>query len=307
MFIKTILKYFIFDKEIRLMLSELLTKKINDKFMIVFLYYLATSKLLKLNNPKTYNEKIQWYKLYYRDPLMVECADKYLVRSYVEKCGLGKILTPIYNCYDDTKKIKFELLPDECFLKCNHNSNGNILWQKNKKMDIDKIKKRLARMLKTNAFYSSREWAYKDVKPVIICEEYLKTHSKEGLVDYNFFCFNGEPKLVLFNVGLCDENGNHSVGERLAMDLKCNLLDIETALPKYKGKFVVPNNFSDMVEYSKILSKPFPHVRVDFFYVDGSIKFGEMTFYSAGGFGKFRPEKWEKQLGDWFVLPNKRI
>lgn len=307
--IKDSLKKLIPDKEVRHSLSRVLTKHISDELMLKILYRITLGEKLNFSIPTTFNEKLQWYKLYYRDDLMTLCSDKYLVRNYVEKKGLSHILTPLYGVYNNADEINFDELPNECFIKCNHNSNGNILWRKDKQMNVYKIRKKLNKMLSNNAFYSSREWSYKNIKPRIICEELLKTKDPNGLVDFNFFCFNGQPKLVMYNIGLSNDAGEHAIGHRAVFDENFNPLDIKTSMkPLDVEKIKKPKNYEEMLNYAKILSEPFPFVRVDFFYVDGVIRFGELTFYSAGGYGKFEPQKWQYILGEMLELPqiNKR-
>lgn len=308
MSIKEALKGIFRNKETRAKYLQIFTKPIPDKPMLKFLYYISTGKKVDLENPKTLNEKIQWYKLNYRDPLMTRCADKYAVRSYVEECGLGFLLSQMIGAYNNADEIPFESLPEKCYIKCNHNSDGNFLWDSKRENDIPAIRKHLNKMLKNNAFYSSREWCYKNIQPRIIVEELLENRvSDEGLIDINIFCFNGEPKMVLYNRGLVDSTGGHAVGSRAVFDAEFNELQIETAMKSLPfGSVKKPAQFEDMIAYAKILSKPFPFVRVDFFYTVDKVYFGELTFYTAGGYGKYAPDEWNYTMGDWFVLPEKK-
>lgn len=302
--IKSLVKTILPNKEIRLKINQLLTKKISDEKMLKFLYYLSVGEKLDLENPKKLNEKIQWYKLYYRDDLMTICSDKYLVRDYVKDVGLEHILTPIYGVYEDPNLIEFEKLPDECYIKCTHNSNGNYLWKKSDDIDQDKIIRKFSKMMKNNAYYSSREWGYKNIEPRIICEEYLKPKNNSSLVDFNFFCFNGVPRLVMYNVGLSNEKGEHTLGKRAVLDPEFNPLNVKTSMGELDFNSITkPSNYDQMLEYAKVLSKPFPFVRVDFFYFNEEIRFGELTFYSGGGYGKYTPDEWQYIIGDWFELP----
>lgn len=276
-----------------------------DRIDVILTTLLKTKTFIDLTNPKTYNEKIQWYKLNYRVPLLTQCADKVLVRDYVSSCGLGHILTKQYAIYERAEDIDFSVLPDECFIKCNHNSAGNYHYKRKDNPDEDAIVKKFRNMLSINQYSLSREWAYKDIKPRIICEEFLKASSPEKFIDFNFFCFNGEPKLVMYNLGLCAENGDHADGRRAVFDEHFHPVDMTTSVDVLPyDQIEKPSNYEEMVEYATILSRPFPHVRVDFFLVDGEIHFGELTFYSGSGFGKFYPEKWQQIMGDWFVLPD---
>lgn len=279
-----------------------------DKLDIKLKYYLKTGRKLDLNNPKTYNEKIQWYKLNYRVPLMTQCADKVRVRQYVESCGLSKILTEQYGIYESPYEIDFDNLPNECFIKCNHNSAGNYHWKRENNPNIEDIKRKFSRMLSINQFALSREWAYKNIRPLIICEEFLRASSSEEFIDFNFFCFNGEPELVMYNLELCAENGDHADGKRAVFNKDFKPVDMTTSVEVLPYDSIKkPPNYDEMLEYARVLSKPFPHVRVDFFLVDGVIHFGELTFYSGSGYGEFYPECWQDIMGDWFVLPDKVI
>lgn len=307
MSIKEALKRLIKNKETRAKLMQSFTKFVPDKPMLMLLYYISTGKRLNLQNPVTLNEKIQWYKLNYRDPLMTRCADKHEVRNYVRDCGLDFLLSELIEVYNNADEILFDQLPEKCYIKCNHNSNGNILWDSTKEPDTEAIRKHLNRMLKNNAFYSSREWCYKDIQPRIIVEELLENRvSDEGLIDINIFCFHGEPKMVLYNVGLVDSTGGHAIGRRAVFDENFNELRVETAMESLPfGSVEKPTQFDNIIQYAKILSKPFPFVRVDFFYTIDSVYFGELTFYSAGGYGKYSPDEWNYTMGDWFELPEK--
>lgn len=292
--------------EFKRKIISIVTSSLSDRQDIELTYWLKKRVRINLDNPLSFNDKIQWYKLYYRDPLMTKCADKVKVHEYIKECGLEHILTKQYGVYKTPDDINFDDLPDECFIKCNHNSAGNYHWNRISRPDISFVRKKFKRMLSINQYSLSREWAYRDIEPRIICEKYLQSKSANSFVDYNFFCFGGEPKIVMYNLGLCADNGDHADGRRAVLDTGFNLLDMTTSVEPLKQEEVHrPNNFDEMLEYARILSKPFPHVRVDFFHVDNEIHFGELTFYSGSGFGSFYPEKWQQKMGEWFVLPNK--
>lgn len=280
---------------------------IPDRLYLTAVYLIKCKEILHLKNPITYNEKLQWYKLNYHDPLMTKCADKVAVREYVKECGLESILKEQYAVFDNPFDILDYDLPDNCFLKCNHNSAGNIHYIKEWHLDKREIVKKLNKMLSVNQYRLSGEWAYKNIQPQIICEEYLAASNNRSFIDYNFFCFNGEPKLVMYNLDLCEPSGEHGKGKRVVLDTEFNCLDVKTAVDELPFDEVnKPDNFDLMIEYAKILSKPFPHVRVDFFHVDGKIYFGELTFYSGSGYGVFLPKEWNRVIGDWFILPQNK-
>ncbi len=262
---------------------------------------------LDLNNPRTFNEKVQWYKLYYRNPLMTTCADKYLVKSYVRECGLGYLVTPVIGVWDKPEDIEFNKLPDECFIKCNHNSNGAIHWRREMIGEKQSTIGKLNKLLKKNGYKANREWAYKNIKPVIFAEEMIESSESDPLSDWNVFCFNGKPQLILYNIGMVNSKGEHSDrAYRAAFDTQFNYLNVETAMERIpEGKVDKPVFWEKMLEYASILSKPFPEVRVDFFSTGNVLRFGELTFYSSGGYSEWKPEKWGIQMGEWFVLPEK--
>ena len=276
-----------------------------DRLYIKARFRLMVGYPLDLKNPTTFNEKIQWYKLYYRNPLMTYCADKYLAKEYVKKCGLNHLVTPVIDSWNKPEEIDFDQLPDECFIKCNHNSNGAIHWRRDMIGDKNRIIEKLNKLLKKNGYPANREWCYKNIKPIVFAEEMIESHDGEPLIDWNVFCFNGKPQLVLYNVGLVDKSGEHSeTAYRAAYDTQFKYLDIDTALERIPEENIEkPVFWEKMLEYASILSKPFPEVRVDFFSTDNTLRFGELTFYSSGGYSEWKPEKWGIQMGEWFVLP----
>lgn len=282
---------------------------IPDRLYVSARFRAMTGYPLDLNNPRTFNEKVQWYKLYYRDPQMTYCADKYLAKEYVEKCDLNDLITPIIGVWDRAEDIEFEMLPDECFIKCNHNSNGAIHWRREMICDKSRIISKLDALLKKNGYHANREWAYKNIRPVIFAEEMIESREDEPLIDWNVFCFNGKPRLILYNIGLVNSKGEHSDSAyRASLDTQFNYLNIETALKTIPEEEIEkPAFWEEMLEYACILSKPFPQVRVDFFSTGKTLRFGELTFYSSGGYAEWKPEKWGAQMGEWFILPKKLL
>lgn len=278
-----------------------------DRIYVSARYRAMVGSPLDLNNPKTFNEKVQWYKLYYRKPLMTYCADKYLAKNYVKECGLDHLVTPVIGVWNKPEEIDFDKLPDECFIKCNHNSNGALHWRREMRKDKNRIIEKLNCLLKKNGYKANREWAYKNIKPLVFAEEMIESRESDPLRDWNVFCFNGKPRLVLYNVGLVNSKGEHSDSAyRAAFDTQFNYLDIETALERIpEGKTLKPFFWEEMLEYASILSKHFPEVRVDFFSTSNMLRFGELTFYSSGGYSEWKPEKWGIKMGEWFELPER--
>lgn len=254
----------------------------------------------ELENPKGYNDKLQWLKLNWYDPLAVKCADKYGVREYVaEKIG-AQYLNQLYGVYESVDEIDLEELPKSFVLKATHGCGFNIICKDKTVMKWRKEYRRMRRWLKTNYFWKSREWVYKDIKPRIVCERFLEDKGTGQLLDYKIFCFEGEPKIIQVDF---DRFKNH---RRNLYDLDWNLLDVEIKYPRDNSVIIEkPDKLELLLDLSRKLSREFPHVRVDFYYVEGKIYFGELTFFHASGTGKFKPEEFDYVMGDWLKLPEK--
>jgi hypothetical protein len=287
------------NQKMRLRILKL-TDFLPDKMMIKLQYRIANGRKLDLKKPVRFTEKLQWYKLYYRDPLMTQCSDKYSVRDYIISKGYSDILVPLYGVYERAEEIDFDKLPDKFVLKTTNGSHTNILCEDKSKLDIESTIKTLNQWLNAWDGKVGREWAYHDIKPRIICEKYLDKDKNNDLIDYKFFCFNGQPfsLYVIVERFLTD-------GIKLGIyDTKFNKLPYRRAdirdLTTYAEK---PKNFEKMVEIAKEISKDFPHVRVDFYNIDGNIYFGELTFYTAGGYQRYEPDEFDFILGEKFKLP----
>jgi hypothetical protein len=273
---------------------------LSDKQFLEFLYNVIFHKKLNLNAPVTYNEKLQWLKLYDRNPMYAKLVDKYDVRKYVaEKIG-EQYLIPLLGVWDRFEDIDFEKLPDQFVLKCTHDSGGLYICRDKSKLNIEEVKKKINRSLKRNYYYHSREWPYKSIKPRIICEKYMVDESMTDLKDYKFFCFDGVPRALYVA-------SNRSVETRFDFyDMDFNYLPVQQYYKNSGKQFTKPRGFDEMVNLAKILSEGFPHVRVDFYDVNGKVYVGEMTFYHFGGFKKFEPESFDEWLGSWLILPDKK-
>lgn len=256
------------------------------------MYYRKFSHYLNLKNPATYNEKINWQKLYEKDEKKTYLADKYLVREWIEKTIGRKYLTKLYGVWDDEKNIDFSQLPSKYVLKLNHGAGWNIIVKGNE-IDENDVRKKLNEWKKLNFAYYALEMHYKNIKPKIICEEYLENLDGD-LYDYKVFCFHGEPKYVMF------------LAERLTKGLKMAFYDTEWrkqpfvySYPMYEKEVPRPENLDEMLEMSRKLSKGFSHVRVDWYDLpQNRLVFGEMTFTSFAGFAEWNPEKYDRILGD---------
>lgn len=284
---------------------------LSDEKFAKMKYKENTGKTLNLENPTTFNEKLWWLKLNNRDPLLTVCSDKYKVREYVEECGLEHTLTSLYGVYDNANDINFDELPERAFIKTNHGSGTNIIWDRNKPFNKDKFRKKFNKALKQNYYWQSREWNYKNIEPKIIVEEILEDKSGNLPTDYKFFCFNGEPKLLLVSENVCTNTGEHNDSDDRytnVYDMNFNLLELTIKFRnEKKSKIKRPFNFEEMIKYAEILSKPFPHCRIDLYNIDGKIYFGEITFYHGGACHNINPVKWDRQMGDWIDLNSDKI
>lgn len=254
---------------------------------------------LNLDNPKTFNEKIQWLKLYYRDPLMTKCADKVAVRDYIkEKIG-GKYLVPIIGIYDSVDDVNFDALPNKFVMKVNWGSGQNIIVTDKSKLNVTEAKQKLLKWMKleSNHYFNFLEWAYKDIKPKIIIEEFLEQNN--GYVyDYKFFCFNGEPKIMYIAVDSFD----YSIMRINYYDIDFNKLDLVKHYPNTDNLLPKPKYWDQMVSFSKVLSEKFPFVRVDFFDTGKNLYVGELTFYPGNGTDAFDPMEWDYKFGEHLDL-----
>lgn len=258
---------------------------------------------LHVDNPKTFNEKLQWLKLYDRKPEYTMMVDKYKVREYIkEKLG-EEYLIPLLGVWDKAEDIDFDKLPNQFVLKCNHNSGLGMYICKDKskltQKEIKVIQKNLTKGLQQDYYLTGREWPYKNVPRKIIAEKYMEDETGQ-LRDYKFYCFNGEPKIIMIN-------SDRELGKTKAdyFDMDFNWLDLKWGYEHAVVKPLKPTNFEKMKELAVILSKDIPELRVDFYEVDNKIYFGELTFFDGSGFDKIEPREWDKKLGDWIELPKK--
>lgn len=285
------------------------TSLLPDKLYLKKLYKKKTGKELNLKNPTLFNEKLNWLKLYNRRPEYTMMADKYRVRDYIkEKIG-EEYLVPLLGVYDKVEDIDFDSLPNKFVLKCNHDSevvicrdkeNNDFQCKKGKISSIEEVKAYLRKRLGINFYKASREWPYKNIERKIICEKYLENSNGNALLEYNAFCFNGVPKF--FKVGTKKED------ETLVKDFYnseweyMDLITGEAAGDVYSK----PEFFDEIIRIAKVFSKDIPHIRVDFLVCDNRLYSGELTFFSAGGFWKLNPEKWDRIFGDYLELPKKK-
>lgn len=263
------------------------------------LYRAITKKRLNLKNPKLFNEKIMKLKLndYTNNELVIKCTDKYLVRDFVKEKGLPNILNEIYGVYDRAEDIEWDKLPEKFVLKCNHGCGYNIICTDKNKLNTLKATDTLNKWLNETFGYETAELHYTKIKPLILCEKYIETSGGVFPNDYKIYCFDGEPKVIL----TCTDRDKN---------LRLNFFDLNWNELQYMGTIAdrainppqKPKCLEEMIEYAKILSKPFKYVRVDFYDLNGKPLFGELTFTPARCAAWYYSDDGNKQLGDMLKL-----
>lgn len=271
-----------------------MSRIVPDQAYLRIKYYFRTGKHLHLKNPGTYTEKLQWLKLYDRRPLYTTLVDKYEVKAYVaERLGEAHVI-PLVGVWDNVEDIPFDDLPNQFVMKCTHDSGGLQICKDKSCFDFEAAKKKIREVLKSNYYWMSREWPYKNVKPRVIVEKYIEDSKTGETRDYKFFTFNGEPKVMYIATG---RGTGETFGDFFDMEFTHLDLDID-----HRNAPICPEKpecFEEMKRAAEVLAQGIPQVRVDFYEVDGQFYFGEMTFFHCGGFMNFKPEQWNQKFGDW--------
>lgn len=277
--------------------SVIVPKFINDEEAVLKDYKKISGKVLNLNNPKTFSEKNNWYKLNDRNPLMQQCADKVEVRSYVKSKGYEDSLNELIGVYDKVSAIDFSSLPDRFVMKASHGSHMNYIVDNKSTFNFSRAKKMVRTWLHQNIYWSRREWVYKDLKKRIIVEKYLED-TTGGLADYKFYCFNGKPAFLQYNSNRFSKDIVQNF-----YDLDWNLLPFGKSIPFNPNVIInMPVAFDKMVEMATSLCEPFQFVRVDLYEVNDKVCFGELTFFPAGGTPDFIPDEYDKIVGNMWEL-----
>lgn len=276
---------------------------LSDEEYLKRLYFATMGHELDLNSPETFNEKLQWLKLYDRRPEYTMMVDKYLVRDYIAKTLGEEYLIPLLGVWDDPDEIDFDALPNQFVLKCNHNSGLGMCICKDKSgLDIKKVKAELRKGLAQDYYLTGREWPYKDVPRKIICEKFMSDKDSEELTDFKFYCFNGSAKFLYISKNLAD----HDLATMIYLNLDFQATPFQRT--DYKRMDLIPqkpDNFDMMRKFADKLSQNCPFVRVDFYNISGKIYFGELTFFPGSGMQDFTPDQWNYTLGSWLELPTK--
>jgi len=272
---------------------------IPDEIYLKIQYKLHIGKNIDFKHPKTFNEKLQWLKLYDRKPEYAKYVDKYEVRSYISQKIGEEYLIPLLGVYNSVDEIDFSKLPNQFVLKCTHGSHCNIICTNKDKLDLEDAKRKLSQWMKKSWFWFGREWPYKNVKPRIICEKYMIYESGTGLIDYKFMCFNGKAKCIF----VCS-NRDSTTGTNVDIyDINWQIMPCEREINRRSSIIMnKPSNFPLMVKFAEILAKNIPFVRVDFYEVEKKLYFGEITFFPAAGFERFIPDLYDDLFGSWISL-----
>ena len=262
------------------------------------MYRAIMGKKLNLTCPKLFNEKLQWLKLYDRNPLYTSLVDKFEVKKYIsDKIG-EKYVIPTLGIWDNFDEIDFDKLPNQFVLKCTHDSGTVVICKDKASFDVEYAKRKINNRMDFNYYYLWREWPYKDVKPRIIAEQFMQDRDYETLNVFKIFNFNGEPKIIQTIQN--DKTENETIDY---FDTDWNLLELKQNFPNSKTPLQRPETLNEMLNVARVLSKnTAPFIRTDFYEINGKVYFSEFTFYSDSGFAKFTPESWEISLGELINL-----
>ena len=267
-----------------------------DSLYLKGMYRYMTGKKLNLKNPQTFNEKIQWLKLHDRKPIYTIMVDKFEVKKYVADMIGDEYIIPTLGVWDRFEDIDFDLLPDRFVLKCTHDSGGNVICRDKSKLDIEMVRKKINRSLKTNFYWFGREWPYKNVKPRIIAEKYMADGTKIVPEDYKIYCLHGEPKYIVVFHNRYDSSKHLSesvydinwVKKEISLDQHIEISDIVISKPEC---------LDELLKISRVLAKDKVQVRLDFYIINNKIFFSEITFFTASGFASMIPNEVDQILG----------
>lgn len=258
-------------------------------------FRLAVGQELNLENPRTFNEKLQWLKLYDHNPEYIKMVDKYEVKKYVaDKIGAEYIISNL-GIWDKFKKIDFEILPNQFVLKCTHDSGGVIICKDKSRFDIKDARRKMNKCLRRNYYWGGREWPYKNVKPRILAEQYLEN----AVCDYKMLCFNGKVNCSF----TCTERFSECGLKVTFFDRDWNRMPFDRHYPSSQKIIEKPKQYEQMIILAEKLAEGIPFVRIDFYETDKRLYFGEMTFYPGSGFEEFIPETADFMLGEWLGIP----
>lgn len=295
----------------------------SDRTYLKLIFRVRMGQKLNLDNPKTYNQKLQWLKLYNRKPEYTRLVDKASFKDYISHTLGKEYIIPSIGVWDKFEDIDFQALPEQFVLKCTHDSGGLIVCRDKRALDISKARRKINKHLKRNYFYGGREWPYKNIKPRILVEQFMSTEkididldgmksidinnlqNKYGLLDYKFMCFDGEVKALFLDIGVVTGSEGHAHDYyRSVYDRNWEIMDLKETREHFPISINKPDFFDKMVEIAEKLSVGHPHIRVDLYYINEQIYVGELTFYHGSGLENFFiPNDWDYKFGEWIKLP----
>lgn len=271
---------------------------LSDRAYLTIQYRCLCGKSINWKNPQTFNEKLQWLKVYDHNPEYTKMVDKYEAKKYVASIIGEKYIIPTLGVWNSVDDIDWDSLPNQFVLKCTHDSGGIVVVNDKKKLNMYEACVKISKSLSTEYYYQGREWPYKHVKPRVITERFMRDSVLDDICDYKFFCFNGEPRYFKIDF---DREVRHRANY-YSINGVSQKFGEEICPPDYSKKLAMPQHLDEMVEMAKRLSKDIPFVRVDFYEIDGNVYFGELIFYPAGGMGIFVPKQTDLEFGQLLIL-----
>lgn len=272
----------------------------NDEVYLKLLFFFRMGRRLNLKNPTTFNEKLQWIKLYDRDPRYTMMVDKFAVKDYVASLLGSDYIIPTLAVWDKIEDIDLSSLPDKFVLKTTNGGGGCgvVICSNKNSLDIDAAKHKLSQSLSSSIYINSREWPYKNIVPRVIAERFMIDDTTGDLRDYKYYCFDGEPKIML--IATERFTSKHTYFDYF--DMNKNHLKFTQGGDNNPNTPALPEQFDEMRELASKLSKGIRHVRVDFYVANGHVYFGELTFFDSSGFAVFNPKEWDTTLGNWIKI-----
>lgn len=276
----------------------------NDERYLKLLFRLKIGTKLDFENPKRFNEKLQWLKLYNQNPEYTDMVDKHKVKNIISEQIGNRYIIPTIGIWNSADEIDWDQLPNQFVLKTTHGGGGTgvVICKDKKNFDKTTAIRKLKNSMKVSGYNRLKEWPYKNVKHRIIAEQYMEDSDNHQFTDYKFHCFNGQPKIVLVCRGRFSSTG----GTKDFYDMGWQHLDIRRELNgNADSGFECPPEFTEMTHIAEQLSKGIPFVRIDLYLANHIVYFGEYTFFPASGLSRFYPDKWDFVMGDWLKLPDK--
>lgn len=274
-----------------------------DKLYLQIEFRLRMGRKLDLANPQTFNEKLQWLKLYDRRPEYIKMVDKHEAKIYVAERLSEQYIIPTLGVWESFDDIDFQTLPERFVLKYTHDSGGLVICREKSKLDKAAARSKIEKCLQRNYYWHGREWPYKAVKPRIIAEQFMEDPIGGELVEYKTFCFNGRAKMILVCKG--EAHGGGRTNDFCNIDLV--RYPFTSLNPNSKGKLEKPKELPEIIALSEQLAQGIPQARIDTYLVGHKVYFGEITLFHNSGFCSFEPQEWDKTIGSWILLPEKKM